>query len=193
MSFVRGFTLCETLICIVLFSILLAVSLPGLADLRSNAVAAAGVRQLAVTLHALRWKSVARARVHGLAFERQGERWRWFVVSDGNGNGLRSSEIASGVDPTLSGPHVTSGVRLGFPGAGPFPRLPPGRGSIVDTNDPLHIGNGDLLSFGPLGSASGGTLYLTDGRRRLYAIVVYGPTARITVRRYDQERGRWTT
>jgi hypothetical protein len=117
-------------------------------------------------------------------------------VRDGNGNGLRTDEIADGTDPTLSGPQrlerAAAGVVLGFPDAGPVPRIPPADGWIDDLDDPVRIGGAKLLSFSPLGSSSTGTLYVTDGRLRLYAIVVYGRTARIRVWRYLVTRGRWT-
>ena len=55
----------------------------------------------------------------------------------------------------------------------------------------MRFGRSDLISFGPLGTASGGTLYLTDSRHRLYAVVLYGRTARVRVWRYDTREGRW--
>ena len=56
----------------------------------------------------------------------------------------------------------------------------------------LTIDGPDLVSFGPEGSASSGTLYVTDGRRGLFAVVLFGPTARLRVWRFNPEERRWT-
>jgi hypothetical protein len=56
----------------------------------------------------------------------------------------------------------------------------------------VRFGRSDLISFSPGGSASSGTLYVTDGRRGFYAVVLFGPTARLRVWRYRPEERRWT-
>ena len=134
-------------------------------------------------------------RSHGLYFESLGQGWAWWEVRDGNGNGLRTAEVRSGTDPILSGPHrleqSVEHVTLGFPPNGPFPEVPPKSGSIRDTTDPVQFGRSNLISFGPLGTSSSGTVYVTDGRHRVYGVVLYGRTARIRVWRYDTRGGQW--
>ena len=192
-----GLTTVELVLTMTLVGMISATLLPVASRVRSAALTAAGARQMAVTLHALRWRSVALGRSHGLLFDREGAGWIWYAVADGNGNGLRTSEVLDGRDPTLSGPHkleqAVSGVTLGFPVPRPIPRVPPGLGPIQNLDDPIQIGNTNLLSFGPLGTASSGTLYITDRVDRLYAVVLFGKTARITVWRYDTKSGQWTT
>ena len=111
-------------------------------------------------------------RSHGLYFEELAGRWAWREVVDGNGNGLRTAEVRSGTDPTLSGPHRlehrVAGVRLGFIPGLVVPRIPPRRGSIDSSSDPVRFGRSDLVSFSPLGSASSGTLFVTDDRDELF-------------------------
>ena len=193
----RGFSLLEVLVVLVVMALMTAAAIPAVGRMRTAALTAAGARHLAISLHALRWKSVAEGMAHGMYFADDGSGWSWHVVRDGNGNGLRTAEVLAGTDPTLSGPHrtedVASGVRLGFPPGGPFPRVPPAGGWIDDLDDPIRIGNTSLLSFGPLGTASSGTLYLTDGRERLYAIVLYGRTAKVRVWRFVPGSGRWSS
>jgi hypothetical protein len=48
------------------------------------------------------------------------------------------------------------------------------------------------VSFGPSGSATSGTLYVTDGNRGLYAVVLFGPSSRLRVWRFIPEERRWT-
>ena len=82
-------------------------------------------------------------------------------------------------------------VRLGLPPGGPYPEAPPGTGRLVAGDDPVRFGRSDLVSFSPVGSASSGTLYVTDGRDGLFAIVLYGPTSRLRVWRFRPLERRW--
>lgn len=196
MSLPRGITLSETLAVLALLAIGLAAALPTVADLGSAGRAAAGARLMATAFHAMRWRSVAENRAHGLYFERRDDGWVWYEVADGNGNGLRSAEIEDGTDGALSGPQRledrVSRVRLGFPAGGPIPRIPPRTGMIADLDDPVQFGRSNIVSFTPLGASSSGTLYVTDGRHELLGVVLFGPTVRVRVWRFDRRTGRWT-
>lgn len=194
MSRQRGFSLVEALAVVAIAGIAAAVAFPAAAALRNGGRAAAGARVLAMEMHALRWRSVAQRRAHGLLFTRDAQGWSWRVARDGNGNGIRTAEVAGGVDPVLSGPHRlesrVEGARLGAPPGGPHPEVPPRTGS-VDPDDPVAFGSSNVVAFGPLGTASSGTVYLTDGRTALQAVVLFGPTSRVRVWSYDTRSGRW--
>ena len=191
----RGYTLAELLAVLAIVAMAVAVTLPAAAMLRDGGRAAAGARTMATLLAAQRWKSVSGHRVRGLQFRKIGNAWTWREVADGNGNGLRTAEITRGVDPVLtpdeSFEHQDSSVRLGVPPGGPYPEAPPGTGSLSAGDDPVRFGRSDLVSFSPVGSASSGTLYVTDGRSGLFAIVLYGPTARLRVWRFLPLERRW--
>lgn len=192
----RGVTLPEILVVLVLIGLAAAIAVPAASRLESQVRTASGARKLAMTFYALRWSSVARGRSQGLMFAHDAQGWYWYAVEDGNGNGLKLAEIANGVDPRRSGPHRLehdgAGATLGFPPGGPFPKLPPQSGSISDLDDPIKMGNTDLVAFTPLGTASSGTLYVTDRKAGLYAVVLYGRSARVRVWRYDSRGRRWT-
>jgi type II secretory pathway pseudopilin PulG len=192
----RGLSLIEAVVVLFLIASMLAVAVPSLSALRDRGRAESAARYLATELQLLRWQSVARRRANGLLFEDAGDGWQWYCVKDGNGNGLRTAEVRRGVDATLSGPHRlehrVEGVRLGFPPGGPFPKLPPESGIIEDAVDPVQFGRSDLVAFSPLGRSSSGTLYLTDGRHGLFALVLFGPAARVRVWRYDDRSKKWT-
>jgi len=192
----RGFTLVEVLVVLALIGIALAVAAPTVASLRDGGRAEAGAREVASRFQAQRMAGVATRRFRGLAFAQDDRGWAWREVEDGNGNGLRTAEVAGGVDRTLSGPwrleDRVGQVRLGFPPVGaPFPRIPPDAGTIP-TGDPVQFGSSDIVSFSPLGNSSSGTLYLTDGRAGLCAVVLFGPSARVRVWRYDPVARRWS-
>ncbi|MBZ5640534.1 MAG: hypothetical protein LAO51_17485 [Acidobacteriia bacterium] len=191
-----GTTLAEILVVVAILAAAAIVAVPAGADLLSSARAEAGAREMATTFSALRFKSVALRRYRGLLFERRGRDWVYFEVEDGNGNGLRTAEVRSGVDRTVSGPHrLEDDVEKATPGVppgGPFPEVPPGSARVDETSDPVQFGSSDLVSFSPAGSASSGTLYVTDRRNGLAAVVLYGPTARVRVWRFDPWRRRWS-
>lgn len=58
-------------------------------------------------------------------------------------------------------------------------------------DDPIRFNQSDLASFGPLGTATPGTLYLTDRRSRLTAVRVTSRTGRVRVLRYDPGARTW--
>jgi len=190
----HGFTLIEAVLVLTLLALAIAVSVPALARARSASRTSAAARQIAVSFQALRWTSAAKGRAHGWQFKRDGAGWHWFEVQDGNGNGLRTAEIRAGTDRVLSGPHRLEwwieGVRPGYPVNASPPAIPPGSGPIPRLDDPVKFGRSDIISFSPSGSASSGTIYLSDGES-LYAVVLYGPTARTRVWRFDAARRRW--
>ena len=98
---IHGLGLIELLIVLVLIGMALAVVLPSLAAIGSERAAGAAARELATGLQAQRWLAVAQRRSHGLYFEQIGDRWVWYAVRDGNGNGLRTDEVRRGTDPRL--------------------------------------------------------------------------------------------
>jgi type II secretory pathway pseudopilin PulG len=191
----RGWSLPELLAALIVLGLVVAICAPATAEMMAEARAAAAAREVAATLQAMRWRAVSTHRTHGLFFRLDARGWHWFVVRDGNGNGLRTAEVRDGTDPTLSGPHRiedrVEGLQVGFPPALEIPAIPPRSGSIPDLGDPVKFGNSNLIAFSPLGTASSGTLYLTDRRYALRAVVLFGPTVRIRVWRLDTRESRW--
>jgi len=191
----QGSSLSEALVVLLLSMLALLAASTAAGALRADGRMAAAAREMASVFAGLRWLSVASGRGHGLWFRRGPRGWQWFEVRDDNGNGLRVAELLAGTDRVLSGPHRleqrVAGVGPGFPTAGPFPRLPPEPGWLGDLHDPIKFGRGDVISFTPLGTSSSGSLYLTDGRDGLWAVVVHGPAARIRVRRFDPRTRTW--
>lgn len=190
-----GFGLVEILAVLAVGALAAAVAFPALAEARARAAASAGAHELAILLAAQRFKSAALGTTHGLFFDRDERGWYWYEVQDGNGNGLRTSEVRDGTDPRLAGPErlesSAAGAALGLPPTGPFPEIPPRRGWIDPSGDPIRFGASNLISFGPLGTASSGRIYVTDGRSELRAVVVFGGSGRIRVWRYDAGSETW--
>lgn len=190
----RGWSGVELLLVLALAGILLSATAGLSARVLADARTAAAAREFASTFRALRWQSVNENRHVGLFFEQVAGAWQWWEVHDGNGNGLRTAEVRSGVDVRRSGPHRIErkhrGVRLGFPAHAVLPAIPPRRG-VLGAGDPVRFGRANLVSFGPDGRSSSGTLFLTDDDHRLYGIRLYGPSTRVRVWRWDDREARW--
>jgi len=186
-----GFSLPEVLACLALLGILVAVSVPLLAETVAQERLRAAGWETALLLRGLRQRAITERLGFGLRFVQAGGLWSYCLYRDGNGNGIRTADILAGRDPLLWGPEEPGmrheGIRFGLP-ATAVPQIPPGTGPIPDPTDPVKFGASDIVSFSPSGSISGGTLYLTDGRR-VTAVVVYGPTGRIRAFRFDPGTG----
>jgi hypothetical protein len=186
-----GASLVEALVVLAIAAAGIAVAAPAAATLRTAGRGAAAARDLALELQAARWKAVTLSRAHGLLFERDAAGWHWRLARDGNGNGMRTAEIRSGVDPTVRrerrlGDRVAQ-VRLGLPDGVAVPRIPPGTG-LLDPQDPVQFGVSDLVAFGQVGGTSSGTIYLTDGAGA-WGVVLFGPSCRVRVWRWDRRHG----
>jgi hypothetical protein len=63
---------------------------------------------------------------------------------------------------------------------------------MTSDSDGIRVGSSRILTLGPDGTATSGTLYL-HGRRGQYAVRVLGATGRTRVLRFDTGTGRWLT
>lgn len=101
---------------------------------------------------------------------------------DGNRNGVRTSDIATGTDTPVEGPVNLSDL---FPGAAI------GLGVAVGGTDPVQIGSSNLPSFTPVGTSTSGSVYVRGRDGSQYAVRVLGATARARVQRYVQRTRAW--
>jgi hypothetical protein len=112
---------------------------------------------------------------------------------DGNGNGVRTRDIASGIDPPMG---AVAALEDGLGGV-QFARAPdvPGAGDDDDDGgsggDAIRLGASGLLSFAPTGSGTSGTIYLR-GPTRQFAVRIYGPTGRIRLMEFDWRTRTWS-
>lgn len=193
-----GFTLLELLAVMAILGVLLALAVPPLIRTSARLRVTLAAQEVATALRQTRMRAV-RANVHvAVRLSRVGrgdDRILWAVYGDGDGDGVRTRDIQAGRDPLLDGPRLLrrfdTSVRPGF-ADGPSPRDPadPHR-RLGRPEDPLRFGRSDLVSFGPLGTSTSGSLYLTDGARWTAAVRVYGTTGKVRVILYDPETETW--
>jgi type II secretory pathway pseudopilin PulG len=186
-------SLLELLIVVGLLAVTAALAVPsivgGLDDVRGMAAA----RHVAALARLTRVQAALRSSRVGLRFDREGTAYRYAVYVDGNGNGLRSRDIRSGVDEAITPPE-----RIGerFPGVAlevgsGLTRIDDG-GAMRGGADPVRLGAADTLSFSPIGTSTSGTIFLRSRTGRQYAVRVLGATGRTRVLEFRHETGTWT-
>lgn len=115
------------------------------------------------------------------------------IYRDGDGDGVLSRDIDTRVDPEVAPPRrldqTGHRVQLGFP-LGRRLRDPGSPQYWLQTNDPIRF-SADMASFGPLGTSTPGSLYLTDGSSRVAVVRVLGRTGRVRVMTYDFDEQLW--
>jgi type II secretory pathway pseudopilin PulG len=185
-----GYTLVELLLVLAVATTVAGLAIPLWSNTVEHINTSAAARHLAGRIALARLDAVRRSAVVGLRFAPQGDDYTYQLLLDGNGNGLRAADVTSGADTPL-GPverlqDQFRGVAFGLlPG---IPEIDGGTGSP----DGVRIGATSFLSLTPLGTATGGTLYLR-GARTQFAIRILGATGRTRVFFYEPGVRRWVT
>lgn len=191
-----GTSLVEALAVLLILGLAVGAGAAGIQSGLRQARLRAAARRMSVLVRWMRSEAVRGRRSVGIVFRRAADgTYRFDLHRDGDGDGIRSRDIGSGTDPRFAGPFS---LRREFPGIGfglldrdRIPAVPPSRGSVGNRSDPIRFGRSDIVSFSPRGQSSSGTMYLTDGRRRMAAVVVYGPTVRVRVWIWRDPAGCW--
>lgn len=186
-----GFTILELLFVVAIAGTLAATAVPhslrALDDFQTRCAA----RYLAQRIGTARLDAIRRSTSHGLRFTPASPDYLVTAVADGNRNGLRTAELTSGVDHTLTEPERLDshfrGVAFGL-----LDDVPDADGQPANGTDGVRIGSSRLLTVNADGTATSGTLYLRGRGRSQYAVRVLGVTGRVRVLKFDAIRGRWT-
>jgi len=192
----HGFTLAELVVGLAIFSILLMTGLPALLHVASNLRLRLAAGELAGTLRCARSLAIRLGANVAVKFQpRPNGQSTWAVYRDGDGDGVLSRDIAAGVDPLVVPPRplelLGRRMRFGFPPGRPA-RDPGDPAKLLRAaDDPIRFNGSDLASFGPLGTSTPGSLYVTDSANSLMAVRVFGRTGKVKVIVYDFEQEVW--
>jgi Tfp pilus assembly protein FimT len=185
-----GFTLIELLLFVAISATLLAIAVPLATSALDDMRTAMAARYLAGRILAARLDALQRSTCVGFRFEPSSSDYLFSTYTDGNQNGIRTTDIASGVDPIdATGERLAdrfASVRFGLAAA--LPDLD-GVRQMTDT-DGVRIGSPKILTLSPDGTASSGTVYLR-GARAQYAVRVLGATGRTRVFQYQRGANQW--
>jgi len=186
-----GLTLTELLVACAVAGTMAAMAMPQVLGFQQGRRAAAAARHIQGRLQLARMEALKRSAHVALAFTQVGSEYVYATYVDGNGNGVRTLEIASRIDPVLS---VSERLRDQFPGV--VFGITEGTPSIdndgpLTGTDPVKVGRSGLVSFSPLGGATPGSIYVrgTDGSQ--FAVRITGATGRVRVLEFDAAGRQW--
>jgi hypothetical protein len=192
-SFYRGFSSLELVVVLALSAALVTATAAGAFQLQASLAIRSAAAELAAAFFRARTYALTRGVEVALKFRNDGGRYEWALYRDGNGNGVRTLEIASGVDRSLglAIPWLRGDVRPGILRDYPVPDpATPGR-KLDRLDDPIRFNNSDLCSFSPVGESTPGSIYLWDGRDRMAVVRVFGRTAKIHTLYYIRGEKSW--
>jgi prepilin-type N-terminal cleavage/methylation domain-containing protein len=184
-----GFSLPELLVVLGIASTLVLIAIPAVSTaLHRATLQAAAVHVLAI-LTDTQSEAEMEGRALGIRFTQAGGQWSYAVYADGNGNGIRSSEIAAGTD------------RLVLPQRALFPagsQVHPGFAegiTDIDTGQPFSPGASPITfgicTFAPGMTTSPGSIYLTDGSSVGIMVRCSGSSGRIRILHYNDIVAGW--
>lgn len=191
-----GFSLIEILLIVAILGLVAAVGYPPFARTTSALRLELAAEQAAATLQAARIYAVRHRAKVAVKFHTDDDGTVTFALyRDGDGDGVRKNDIATGRDPEVWAPrrvtYLDHTIRFGFP-EGQLPRHPGHSDRRLERrDDPIRFNRSDMASFNPLGTATPGSIYLTDHYGHLVAVRVYHLSGKISVLTYDAENEVW--
>lgn len=191
----HGFSVPELLATISILGTLAAVSVPLLSSYSKKQQLHAASRELRAIFHQCRSRAIATNRNVGVKFQKVGDRWTYAIYEDGDWDGVRNDDIRSGKDLLIETPREVlqgmSAVRIDLP---PFRLRDPDTKRVLSANaSPVRFGRSTICAFSHNGSATPGSIFLTDGHEVAMIVRVFGATGRIRSLRYDRGSGQWET
>jgi type II secretory pathway pseudopilin PulG len=181
-----GYTLVELVFVMALAVTAGAIAIPGLTATLDDSRTIGATRYLSSRLQHARMAAIARSANVTLKFVESGGSFLYTTYVDGNGNGVRTSDVDRGIDRLLH-PDFFFGVDFGV-----RPGLPPvDSGGAPPGSDPVRIGTANVLTFTPLGTSSSGSLYILGRGGAQYVIRIFGESGKTRVLRFDARAHRW--
>lgn len=182
-----GLSLVEALFALSLTMTAAGVAVPALLEI-DRGVKLRGAASFALGyLQRARLEALSRSATVGIRFRPVGDDWFLGTYLDANGNGVRSADVAAGVDPALDEEQAFS-ARASSVRVARLANVPDVNGDAGGAA--VRFGASRIASFARDGSASSGSLYLTDGRTQL-AVTVTAATGRVRLRQWDAGRAAW--
>jgi hypothetical protein len=185
-----GVTITELVVAVGVAAVLASTAIATVGGSREAISAAGAARYLAGRIQQVRAMSLTRGVHVALVFRTVGSDYCYATVVDGNRNGVRTAEISGGTDRQVEPCERLSdhfeGVTFGI-GTGV---TDPDSATLL-SGSPLRLGGSTVLSYGPDGASTSGTVYLRSRSGLQYAVRILGTTGRSRVLRFDVHSLRW--
>ncbi len=147
---------------------------------------AAATSELRALFQRVRLLAVARDRAVGLRFMVRGGVWHYAVYQDGDSDGVRNEDIASGKDIEIEPPRafIHPAARIGVPDKDV---RDPMNGGLLSHRLPVRFNRSSVCSFSRSGEATNGSIVLTNGVDATL-LRVHPKSARLSVWRWSGQR-----
>lgn len=190
----RGYSLVELLTALAILGCIALVSIPAFASMRRRSAVRLASYELRSIFHQTRSRAIARNANAGVRFSLLSGKWHFAVYDDGDGDGVLTEDINRGTDRLAVPPRVVlRETTLATIGVLAQMITDPDGDRLFPTSSPVVFGTSKICSFSPLGESTSGTIYLTDRGSELYAVRVYGATAKMRLLRYNAGSRKWET
>jgi type II secretory pathway pseudopilin PulG len=191
-----GFSLFDLLATMAVIGIVAALGVPELFRATEQTRLGLGAGEIASSLRIARIYALRHSANVAIKFRTSSDgAVTYALFRDADGDGVRTQDVESGVDPQVEPwrplTRLGNGIGFGFP-PGPLPRDPTSGKAIGGSlDDPIRFNSSDLASFTAGGTATPGSVYLTDGRRGLVIVRVTNLSGRVRAWRWDHDDGVW--
>jgi hypothetical protein len=188
-----GFSIAGLVTALAITASVTMVAAPTAFQLQSALAVRSAAGEVRAAFFQARALAIARARNVAVKFRKNGDGYEWAFYVDGNGNGVRTTDITKGIDRPLgiSIPWSRNDVRPGIMTGTPVPD-PSSPGTTLDRlDDPIRFNSSDICSFTAVGESTPGSVYLWDGRDRMAVVRVFGRTAKIRTLYYRRGEKDW--
>ena len=192
----RAFTLVELLLVLAVLGTMAAVAWPKVNMWAGYVRVRLAAGEVAGALAEARLTAVKYSAKVALRFETADDgAVTMTLYRDTDGDGVLSRDIRRGTDRVEKAQRRLQGfderIRFGFPyGEAPREISRPSR-RITRLRDPIRFNRSDMASFSSLGTATPGTVYLTDGYKVLIAVRVNNRSGMISLWSYDKDDETW--
>lgn len=185
-----GATIAEVLMVAAFVVSITGIAVPLTAQAADTARVRSAASYLTGRVRLTQLRAVIGHRATALVLDQIDTRWTFRICEDGNGNGVRRTDIASATDECRGAPEPVAdqfpGISLAL-GAG----IPDIDGAVGDRSG-VRFGRSAMVSCTPVGHCTPGTLYLLSGRGRQFAVRVAGVTGRVRRLQFETGERRWT-
>ena len=188
----RGMTLVELMMSLAILSIAGGLCLANVLPETNATRAEAAARFLVAQIRQARQEALQRSTTVGVRFEPDGDRIRFRLYADGNGNGLRTRDVQDAIDLPLGVARSLEddfGATFGVSRA--LPPIDAGGDRLEPGDSPIHVGSSRIVSFGANGRGSSGTVYVRGRGDQQFAVRIFGQTGRVRLLQYRAADAQW--
>jgi type II secretion system GspH-like protein len=186
-----GYSLLDITFVLAAMTTMTGMSIQPLTALLEDYRAAGAARYVSARIQRVRMEAASRSTNAAIQIVPSGTGYAFGLYVDGNGDGVRTADIATGIDPPIA---AIERLPDNFPGVdfAVSPGLPPvDPGGTAPGADPIAFGAGHLISYSASGTSSSGSVYICGRHGAQYVIRVLGDTGRTRVLRFDGRVRQW--